>query len=75
VIGLPAADSGERVHAIVVPMDANTLNAADTLRRCAQRLPAYMAPKTIEVVDALPRSPNGKVDYKKLRADRADQIP
>lgn len=74
VTGLPAADSGERIHAIVVPATAGALNAADVLSRCAQRLPSFMVPKTIEVAGALPKSPNGKIDYKKLRADRMDQI-
>jgi acyl-CoA ligase (AMP-forming) (exosortase A-associated) len=70
VIGLPAADAGENVHAIVVPVNAHSLNAEQVLRRCALKLPAYMVPKSIEVVDALPKTPNGKIDYKSLRAER-----
>jgi len=31
-----------------------------------QRLPAYMAPASIQVLKALPRTPNGKVDYRSL---------
>ncbi|HEY0795899.1 MAG TPA: AMP-binding protein [Acidisarcina sp.] len=74
VIGLSAADSGERIHAVVVAVDAASFNPADLLRHCASRLPAYMTPKTVEAVDALPKSPNGKIDYKTLRADRSGQI-
>jgi acyl-CoA ligase (AMP-forming) (exosortase A-associated) len=70
VIGLPAADAGEHVHAIVVPVNAHSLNTEQVLRRCALRLPAYMVPKSIEIVDALPKTPNGKIDYKSLRAER-----
>jgi acyl-CoA synthetase (AMP-forming)/AMP-acid ligase II len=70
VIGLPAADAGEHVHAIVVPVNAHSLSTEQVLRRCALRLPAYMVPKSIEVVDALPKTPNGKIDYKSLRAER-----
>jgi acyl-coenzyme A synthetase/AMP-(fatty) acid ligase len=31
-----------------------------------------MVPREIEWVEELPRSPNGKVDYKLLKAQRAD---
>ena len=52
------------------PVNARSLNTEQVLRRCALRLPAYMVPKSIEVVDALPKTPNGKIDYKSLRAER-----
>lgn len=70
VIGLPDPTAGEYVHAIVVPAGSNLLNTEEILRRCAVRLPNYMVPKTIEIAEALPKTPNGKVDYKSLRADR-----
>jgi acyl-CoA ligase (AMP-forming) (exosortase A-associated) len=70
VIGLPAQDAGEFVHAIVVPLGNGAPDLNQILRRCALRLPAYMVPKSIEVVEALPRTPNGKIDYKSLRAER-----
>jgi len=73
VIGLPAAEAGEHVHAIVVPISSAVLNTEHILRRCASRLPAYMVPKSIEVVDSLPKTPNGKIDYKSLRAVRVSQ--
>ena len=72
VIGLPAGDAGEKIHALVVPV-TDLLNTDELLRRCAQRLPAYMLPKNIEVVESLPRTPNGKIDYKSLRAARLEQ--
>jgi acyl-CoA ligase (AMP-forming) (exosortase A-associated) len=72
VIGLPAAEAGEHVHAIVVPVNAS-LNIDQVLRRCALKLPPYMVPKSIEVVDSLPKTPNGKIDYKLLRAERVSR--
>ena len=72
VIGLPAAEAGEHVHAIVVPANAG-LKTDDVLRRCAQKLPSYMVPKSIEVVDSLPKTPNGKIDYKLLRSERVNK--
>jgi acyl-CoA ligase (AMP-forming) (exosortase A-associated) len=74
VIGLPVADAGEKIHAIVVPVGTAGLNTDDILRRCAQRLPAYMLPKSIEIVETLPKTPNGKIDYKSLRAARMEQL-
>ncbi|HZQ69700.1 MAG TPA: AMP-binding protein [Terriglobales bacterium] len=73
VIGLPAAEAGENVHAIVVPISSAALNADQILGRCAVRLPSYMVPKSIEVVNSLPKTPNGKIDYKSLRAARVRQ--
>jgi acyl-coenzyme A synthetase/AMP-(fatty) acid ligase len=74
VIGLPAGDAGEKIHAIVVPAKIASFDAARTLERCGRRLPAYMTPKSIEVIDALPKTPNGKIDYTSLRSVRMEQL-
>lgn len=74
VIGLPAGEAGEHIHAIVVPIGTAPLNSEQILRRCAQQLPSYMVPKSIEVVEALPKTPNGKIDYKSLRAARMESM-
>ena len=70
VIGLPDPSAGENVHAILVPTNPGSVNTEEILRRCSLRLPCYMLPKSIEVVDSLPKTPNGKIDYKSLRAER-----
>jgi acyl-CoA synthetase (AMP-forming)/AMP-acid ligase II len=69
VIGLPDSAAGEYIHAIVVPLQGS-LDCDQILSRCAQRLPPYMVPKSIEVVEALLKTPNGKIDYKGLRSER-----
>jgi len=70
VIGLPDPAIGQRVHAVAVaaPGVANERDAI--LAHCAAQLPAHMIPRDVEYVDELPRSPNGKVDYKLLKAQR-----
>lgn len=73
VIGLPSGEAGEKVHAIVVPKNGE-LNTEMILKSCSQRLPGYMLPKSIEVVDILPKTPNGKIDYKLLRAARVERF-
>jgi len=72
VIGIPAQDAGEHVHAVVVPASASSFDASAALRQCAQRLPTYMAPKSLDVVASLPRTPNGKIDYQLLRAQKLE---
>ena len=73
VIGLPAADAGEHIHAIVVPAGEEVVNTDEVFRRCSLRLPPYMVPKSIEIVDALPKTSNGKIDYTLLRAERVSR--
>ena len=69
VIGLPDAHLGERVHAVAVThADADAVAAA--LQAARGVLAPHMVPRAIEVVPALPVTPNGKVDYKRLRAER-----
>lgn len=69
-IGLPDPRSGERVYAIVVPVPGAHPTKDELLRHCARALPPHMVPGDVEFVSELPRSPNGKVDYKRLRAER-----
>lgn len=72
VIGLPDQIVGERVHAIVVAAPGANVNVEHILAHCARELPPYMVPRAVEVVAALPRSPNGKVDYTLLRKERVE---
>ncbi len=71
VIGVPDPVMGERVHAVAVNGAAGPADKAELLAHCARELPPHMVPRDIEFVAELPRSPNGKVDYKLLKAERA----
>jgi acyl-CoA ligase (AMP-forming) (exosortase A-associated) len=71
-IGLPDEWLGQKLVAVAVAQDA-TVDIDAVLREAAQRLPAHMLPARIEVVEALPTTPNGKVDYKRLVADRVEE--
>jgi acyl-coenzyme A synthetase/AMP-(fatty) acid ligase len=73
VIGLPDPTVGEYVHGIVVPLPGSPPDAEALIGHCAKAFPPYMVPRTVEFVEALPKSPNGKVDYKGLRAARVGQ--
>ncbi|WP_439573219.1 AMP-binding protein [Phreatobacter sp.] len=70
VIGLPDAFAGEKVHAVGVP--SGDIDVAALLLRVAERLPPYMVPRAIELVERLPVTPNGKIDYVGLRRERVE---
>ncbi|MDP3547018.1 MAG: AMP-binding protein [Phreatobacter sp.] len=70
VIGLPDAFAGQKVHAVGVA--SGEVDVAVVLQAAADQLPAYMVPRAIELVDRLPVTPNGKVDYVGLVRERSD---
>jgi bile acid-coenzyme A ligase len=71
VIGLADEEWGRRVHAIVQPVDPGEPPAADDLVSwCKARLSAYKVPKSIEFIDAIPRSEAFKVNRAALIAER-----
>ena len=72
VIGLPDATLGNRVHAVAVVAEGRDPDPEQVRAYCTEQLPQHMVPREVEFVDELPRSPNGKVDYKVLRAERAE---
>jgi bile acid-coenzyme A ligase len=69
VIGLPDADRGSRVHAIV-EADPAEVGAAQLLSFTAERLVAYKCPRTVEFVDTALRDDAGKVRRSALREAR-----
>lgn len=71
VIGLPDPLAGQKVHAVAVPRDAET-DVIAILQSVSQQLPAFMVPRAIELVDALPITPNGKIDYPMLTQQRVN---
>ncbi|WP_232630005.1 AMP-binding protein [Methylobacterium sp. Leaf118] len=70
VIGLPDPSLGQRIHAVTVPVE-DAPGTADVLQALRKALAPHLVPRTIERVEALPTTPNGKVDYKRLTAERA----
>lgn len=69
VIGLPDDKTGERVCAVVVPQDpASPPVLADLLDWTVEKgLAKQKTPEQLEIVDALPRNPTGKVLKFELR--------
>ena len=67
VIGIPDEVLGQSIKAFVVPSNGKGLDTEALLAYCAEHMPRYMVPKTVEVVEELPKTSSGKVDYPALR--------
>ncbi len=73
VVGVPDRHRGETVRAFVVADDP-ALTEQDVLAHCAGQLTAYKVPRSVELVDELPRSAVGKV-LRRVLAERAQPEP
>jgi acyl-CoA ligase (AMP-forming) (exosortase A-associated) len=67
VIGIPDETLGHTIMAYVAARDGESVSTDMLLSFCASKVPRYMVPKNIEVLDALPKTPSGKGDYPMLR--------
>jgi pyochelin synthetase len=80
VLCLPAPDSalaeiGQQVFAARFKADRAAVTPADLRAHLAERLPVYMIPAEIQVVDAIPLTGNGKVDRARLTALAGQAAP
>jgi crotonobetaine/carnitine-CoA ligase len=57
----------DEVMVAVAPKPGRTLDLDDLLAFCAERMPAYMVPRYVDVVDELPKTPTGKIEKFRLR--------
>lgn len=69
VVGAPDDDWGERVTAVVQLKQGRTVTAAEIVRVCRENLGPVATPKDVIFVEALPRSANGKILKKDIRAE------
>ena len=62
VIGIPDARWGEAVHAIIVVKAGTTVDVADLIAFCKERIAGYKCPYSVDVrTDPLPMSGAGKI--------------
>jgi acyl-CoA synthetase (AMP-forming)/AMP-acid ligase II len=61
VVGVPHAEMGEQVHAVIVPRDGVAPDIAALEAWCRDRLAGPKRPRSWEVAAALPRSEAGKL--------------
>ena len=67
VIGVPDEKWGEAVKGIVVLKPGQKATVQEIIQFCKDRVAHYKAPKSIDFIDALPRTGSGKIHKKGLR--------
>jgi natural product biosynthesis luciferase-like monooxygenase protein len=72
VLAREAAAGDQRLVAYVVPQPGATTDSAQLREALARELPAIMVPATILMLQALPTTPNGKVDRHALPAPQPE---
>jgi carnitine-CoA ligase len=55
-IAVPADDTEDEIKVVVVPQDGAPVDPADLLAFLVGRMPRYMLPRYVQVVDALPKT-------------------
>lgn len=68
VIGVPDEKWGEVPRALVVPRPGTALTPESVLAFCQGRLARYKQPRSVRLLDSLPRTSAGKVDRRALSA-------
>ena len=68
VIGIPDPKWGETVKAVVVPKPGTTVEEADIIAWARERIAPFKCPRSVDVIEALPRNASGKILRKDLRA-------
>jgi fatty-acyl-CoA synthase len=75
VVGIPDERFGEEIVAVVEPSagdGADPVTSEAVIGHVKARLAGYKAPKQVRLVDTIGRSPAGKVDYARHRAESAE---
>lgn len=67
VIGVPDERWGEQIKAIVAPAPGEGVDAERLVEYCRERLAHYKCPRSVDVVEALPRNATGKILKRTLR--------
>jgi acyl-coenzyme A synthetase/AMP-(fatty) acid ligase len=68
VVGIPDEIFGQTIKAYISIKDGRILKERDILQQCRKNLEDFMVPKEVQILDTLPKTPNGKVDKLALKA-------
>ena len=67
VVGVPSADMGEEVKALVVPREGASVTADALAAYARETLAGYKRPRSIDLVETVGRNAMGKVNKRELR--------
>jgi long-chain acyl-CoA synthetase len=67
VVGVPHERHGEEIKAVIALKPGHQASADDIVEHCKQSLAAYKYPRIVELRDALPKGPTGKILKRVLR--------
>ncbi len=73
VIGVPDEYRGETVKAFVTFRPGASATEQELIAFCKERMAAYKYPRSIDVVDELPKTVSGKVLRRELRVAAAEK--
>jgi crotonobetaine/carnitine-CoA ligase len=74
VVAVPADLGEDEIKAVVVPREGRQVDCAELTHFLAERMPHFMVPRYIEVVDDLPKTPTQKIQKHLLRRPPGDGI-
>ena len=73
-VGIPDDRFGETICAIVEPEPGVAVDEADVIGHVKGKLASFKAPRRVLAIDTIGRAANGKVDYKRLKAEAVARI-
>ena len=66
-IGVPDDLLGHTIQVFVSPRDGREVRVEELLDFCGRKMPRYMIPRRIDILDDLPKTGSGKINYPLLR--------
>ncbi|MBA2283714.1 MAG: acyl-CoA synthetase [Acidimicrobiia bacterium] len=73
-VGVPDEKFGEAITAVVEGIPGEAVDPAALIAHVKGKLASYKAPKHVVAVVTIGRAPNGKVDYKRLKAEAIESL-
>lgn len=67
VVGVPDADLGESVKAVVVPREGTTVDEKTLIAHCVEKLGKFKKPHSVDIVEELPKNDAGKILRRQVR--------
>jgi crotonobetaine/carnitine-CoA ligase len=62
----PSEVGDDDLRVVILPAEGARVDPAEVARYCLKRMPDFMVPRYLEVVDELPRTPSGRVEKYRL---------